>query len=252
MHSDTVKLKIFRKDHGEKSPGRHDEFEVPVTEGMSVLDAVNYVVENIDSTISVRWNCKAAHCGSCAAEINNYPRLMCKTRIDDIGAEITVNPMGAFPHVKDLVTDLSGNFEIDRNIPEFKPKKGIELPWNIKEQDVTRAQEFRKCIECFLCMDVCHVIRNHSSKYIGPRHIIKAAALDMHPLDTVDRSVSLMNDKGLSLCNVTKCCQEVCPEHIKITDNAIIPEKERAIDKMYDPALMLFDKLKAIGKSGSR
>ncbi len=248
MHDNAIKLRVFRKGPGDKGPGRYDEFKVPLEEGMSVLDAVNYAVENLDSTISVRWNCKAAHCGSCAAEVNNYPRLMCKTRIEDLGPVVTVHPMGAFPLVKDLVTDLSGNFEIDGKIKEFRPKEGLGEPWIMHDIDVGRAQEFRKCIECFLCMDVCHVVRDHGTKYVGPRRVIKAAALDMHPMDTIDRSVSLTKDGGLGLCNVTKCCQEVCPEHISITDNAIIPEKERAADKLYDPVLMLVDKLKALGK----
>ena len=245
---ETAKFRIFRKDPRAGTPARYDEFDVPVEEGMSVLDGVNYVVEHLDSTLSVRWNCKAARCGSCAAEINDYPRLMCKTRVADMGATITVNPMRAFPLVKDLVTDVSSNFKTDKGIPEFKSSGNAAEPWKIYDIDVGRSQEFRKCIECFLCMDVCHVVREHNSKYIGPRHVVKAAALDMHPMDTLDRSELLTREKGLGYCNVTKCCQEVCPEHISITDNAIIPEKERAADKLYDPVMMLIDKLKELGK----
>ncbi|MCL5008401.1 MAG: succinate dehydrogenase/fumarate reductase iron-sulfur subunit [Candidatus Marsarchaeota archaeon] len=249
----TATFKIFRKDPSRDSEGRYDEFEVPVEEGMSVLDGVNYIVEHIDQTLSVRWNCKAARCGSCAAEINGYPKLMCKTHISDLPSQIKLDPMGAFPLVKDLVADVSSNFDIDRRIPGFSPRKTSEKPWVMYDIDVARSQEFRKCIECFLCQDVCHVVRDHSSKYIGPRHVVKAAALDMHPMDTADRSVLLTKEKGLGLCNVTKCCQEVCPEHIAITDNAIIPEKERAADKLYDPVLSLLDKfLNRTGKQGEK
>ncbi|MCL5427894.1 MAG: succinate dehydrogenase/fumarate reductase iron-sulfur subunit [Candidatus Marsarchaeota archaeon] len=237
-------MRVFRKDPKKAAGERYDEFDVPVEEGMSVLDAVNYAVENLDSTIAVRWNCKAARCGSCAAEINSLPRLMCKTRISDLGNVITVGPMRAFPLVRDLVADVSSNFKIDRNIPEFRPRAAGKEPWIMYDADVSRSHEFRLCIECFLCQDVCHVVRDHNAKYFGPRHIVKAASLDMHPLDSADRSVMLTKQGGLGLCNVTKCCQEVCPEHISITDNAIIPEKERAADKMYDPVLMLLDRLK--------
>ncbi len=244
MTNKKVKFKIYRKDPKISNDYRYDEFDVPLEDGMVVLDGVNYIVEHYDSTISVRWNCKAARCGSCAAEINGYPKLMCKTRVEQMGDVITVNPMKAFPLVKDLVTDVSINFEIDKKIPEFTPKNMGKKPWTIYDIDVNRAQEFRKCIECFLCQDTCHVVRDHNTKYIGPRHVIKAVALDMHPMDVLDRSESLTKDMGLGYCNVTKCCEEVCPEHIKITDNAIIPEKERAADNMYDPIMMLIKKLK--------
>ncbi|MFI5412775.1 MAG: succinate dehydrogenase/fumarate reductase iron-sulfur subunit [Candidatus Micrarchaeales archaeon] len=239
-----VRLKIFRQD---PANGRNDwtyqEYTVPTQEGMVVLDAVNYVVSNNDSTLSVRWNCKAAKCGSCSAEINGVPKLMCNTRIDALGDTITVGPMRAFPLVKDLVTDVSKNFEMLKRIPEFTPRKA-KMPWRFKEEDIERSKEFRKCIECFLCQDVCHVIRDHNTNYIGPRHVIKAASLDMHPMDSLDRSKMLAEENGLGYCNVTKCCEDVCPEKIKITDNAIIPEKERAADNLYDPISMLFKRLK--------
>ena len=236
----TRKFKVYREDPTDEKGGEYQEFDVQVEEGMVVLDAITYISQRVDPTLAVRWNCKAARCGSCSAEINGVPRLMCKTRVDTIDGTITVGPMRAFPLVKDLVTDVSSNYEIEKLMPEFKPKEGISSPWRMNEMDVGRSQEFRKCIECFLCQDVCHVVRDHHAAYIGPRHVVKAASLDMHPLDTLDRSEWLTADGGLGYCNVTKCCQDVCPEHIKITDNAIIPEKERSADSLYDPIISLF------------
>ncbi|MEM3841437.1 MAG: succinate dehydrogenase/fumarate reductase iron-sulfur subunit [Candidatus Micrarchaeaceae archaeon] len=238
-----TKIKLYRCDPSTGEDGHWVEYTVEKKEGAVVLDAVNYINHNIDPSLAVRWNCKAARCGSCAAEINGVPRLMCKTRIDGLGDNISVGPMRAFPLIKDLVTDVSSNYEIEKRITPFTPKKAEE-PWVINEIDVTRSQEFRKCIECFLCMDVCHVIRDHSTNYIGPRHVVKVASLDMHPMDAVDRSKELKESSGLGYCDVTKCCQEVCPEHIKITDNAIIPEKERAADKFYDPIISGIMKLR--------
>lgn len=220
------------------------DYTVPLEDGMVVLDAVRYVQEFIDTTLSIRWNCKAARCGSCAAEINNMPKLMCKTRIDTLKGRIRVAPMGAFTNVSDLVTDVSENYKINRQIPEFKPNDRAERPWRIAQIDIERTKEFRKCIECFLCQDVCHVIREHKADYVGPRHIVKAASLDMHPLDTLDRSEFLNRDGGLGFCNITKCCHEVCPEGIHITDNAIIQEKERAVDNDYDPILWIAHRLR--------
>lgn len=229
-----IRMRIYRQDPAKERRGSYSEYTVPEEEGMVVLEAVTYVIENIDHTLSARWNCEAARCGSCAAEINGVPKLMCKTRLDTLGDTVTVGPMRAFPLVKDLVTDVSSNYETEKRIPGLSPKENTGV-WLMDEMDVTRSQEFRKCIECFLCMDVCHVIREHNTNYVGPRHVIKAASLDMHPMDTLDRSKMLNREGGIGYCNVTKCCEEVCPEHIKITDNAIIPEKERGADVIYDP-----------------
>lgn len=238
----TIKISIYRRD--ENNMGEYKDYEVPYEEGMVVLDAVRYVQEHIDTTLSIRWNCKAARCGSCAAEINNMPKLMCKTRIDTLGNTIRITPMGAFPGVKDLVTDVSENYAIMSQIPEFKPIKTDGKPWVLQQIDVERTQEFRKCIECFLCQDVCHVIREHKANYVGPRHIVKIASLNLHPMDSLDRTRFTNKEAGLGFCNITKCCQEVCPESIPITDNAIIAEKEHIVDTTYDPVLWLINKFR--------
>ena len=162
---------------------------------------------------------------------------MCKTRLDHLeeDAPITVQPLKAFPVIRDLVTDVSWNYEVNKQIPPFTPKPDTD--WSIGQEDVDRMAEFRKCIECFLCQNVCHILRDrhlHSS-YFGPRFLTRIASLEMHPLDTLDRTDLLSHEAGIGLCNITKCCSEVCPEGIHITDNAIIPLKERVVDRRYDP-----------------
>ncbi|BCS91242.1 MAG: succinate dehydrogenase / fumarate reductase, iron-sulfur subunit [Candidatus Micrarchaeota archaeon] len=237
------KFRIFRFDPNKDKEPYFKEYEVDVKEGMVVLDAVIYISQMIDTTLAVRWNCKAARCGSCSAEINGKPRLMCKTRVSDLGDTITIEPMKAFKIVKDLVTDVSINFEYAKKIPKFNPKPGLPQIWQMQQISVERAQEFKRCIECFLCQDSCHVFRNHKDNYyIGPRNVIKTAIYDFHPLDSEDRT-EFLDRSGLNFCNVTKCCQEVCPEHIRITDNAIIPEKERLLNRK-DPLYKLVSKLK--------
>jgi succinate dehydrogenase / fumarate reductase iron-sulfur subunit len=236
----TVKLKVKRGTPGDPSTARYDSFEVPREEGMVVLNAIHYVQANIDPSLSARWNCKAGRCGSCSAEINGRPRLMCKTSVDSIEGEITVEPMKAFPLLRDLVTDVTENWKVAAMIPAFKPKSGSSKDWRFYQRDVDRSREFRKCIECFLCQDVCHVIREHEAEYIGPRWVVKAASLDMHPMDSLNRSKFMKDVGGLGYCNITKCCQEICPEHIVITDDAIIPEKERVVDTHYDPLIWLY------------
>lgn len=239
-------LKVFR---GDSSGGDYKTYKVPVEEGMVVLDAVHYVQGYLDGDLAVRWNCKAAKCGSCSAEVNGKPSLMCKTRMDDFeeGQEITIQPLKAFPIIKDLVADVSWNYEMNKRIPPFKP--AANAVFNFQQEDIDRVQEFRKCIECFLCQDVCHVLRDHDRKdaFVGPRFLVRTAGLEMHPLDTDNRAEFLKDHAGLGFCNITKCCSEVCPEEIHITDNAIIPLKERVVSEFYDPVLWFFRKV--LGKS---
>ncbi len=233
----TVTMRIFR---GTAENNEMVNFRVPVREGMVVLDAVLWVQANAASDLAVRWNCKAAKCGSCSAEIDGFPRLMCKSPVEEYGNTISVRPMHTFPVIRDLVTDVSWNYEVNKKIPPFTPSSkdaSDPKPWRMQQEDVERVIEFRKCIECFLCQDVCHVLRNHDRKdaFFGPRFMIRAAALEMHPKDSLDRRPLLKGEAGVGMCNVTKCCTDVCPEHIHITDNAIIPLKERVADEYFDP-----------------
>ena len=226
--------------------GAFKEYQTDITEGMVVLDAVLQIQQEHANDLAVRWNCKAGKCGSCSAEINGRPKLMCMTRMSDMAEDkpVSIQPMKAFPVIRDLVTDVSVNYRTKKKIIKFKPRKpdAPDGTWRMEQVDIDRVQEFRKCIECFLCQDVCHVLREHAlhEKFVGPRHLVYVAALEMHPLDVEDRRSDLKSDGGIGFCNITKCCTTVCPEHITITDNAIIPLKERVADKFYDPLMKFF------------
>src|SRR6266849_5471533 len=240
----------FRIWRGTGASGRLQDYSTSVSEGMVVLDAIHQIQAEGASDLAVRWNCKAGKCGSCSAEINGMPRLMCMTRLSelDLKEPVTVDPMRAFPPVKDLVTDVSSNFRAKKRIRKFTPRKpdAPDGTWRIAQADADRVQEFRKCIECFLCQDVCHVLRDHRmhKEFIGPRYLVYIAALEMHPLDEADRVPALRKEFGVGLCNITKCCTQVCPENITITDNAIIPLKERVVDRFFDPLTKLFQMFK--------
>ena len=237
----------FRVWRGDKNGGEFKDYTVDVGEGMVVLDCVHQIQATQAGDLACRWNCKAGKCGSCSAEINGKPRLMCMTRMETVPMDqpIVLKPMKTFPLIKDLVTDVSWNYRINKMIPPFTPRKpdAPDGTWRMGQEEVDRIQEFRKCIECFLCQDVCHVLRDHDKKesetFGGPRFMIRVASLDMHPLDTVNRLRLLRDKLNIGLCNITKCCTEVCPEHIHITDNGIIPLKERVVDEFYDPVVWL-------------
>ena len=231
----------FKVWRGQGTEGGFENYSTSVSEGMVVLDAIHQIQAESANDLAVRWNCKAGKCGSCSAEINGMPKLMCMTRLSDLDLSepVTVEPMRAFPPIRDLVTDVSWNFEVKKRITKFTPRPpdAVDGTWRMSQSDVDRVQEFRKCIECFLCQDVCHVLRDHEKhdEFIGPRFLTFAAALEMHPLDTVNRTQELKDAHGIGYCNITKCCTKVCPEGIRITDNAIIPLKERVVDEHYDP-----------------
>jgi len=233
--AEEVTLRIYR---GDNQSGQMVDYKIPVAPGMVVLDAVHAVQATHSPDLAVRWNCKAGKCGSCSAEVNGKPRLLCMDRMDKYpaGEPITIRPMKSFPVVKDLACDVSWNFEVNKKIPPFKMKHTDGHP-KFSQEEADRVQEFRKCIECFLCQNVCHVLREHNKHdvFAGPRFFVRVAGLEMHPLDEGDRLDLLKDQMGLGYCNITKCCTEVCPEHIKITDNAIIPLKERVVDRFYDP-----------------
>jgi len=238
----------FRIWRGDANGGEFCDYSTEVSEGMVVLDAVHRIQATQTNDLACRWNCKAGKCGSCSAEINGIPRLMCMARLNALPLEkpVTIEPMKAFPPLKDLVTDVSWNFRVKKKIKEFKPRSpdAPDGTWRMAQSDIDRVQEFRKCIECFLCQDVCHVLRDHHKheEFIGPRFFVYVAALEMHPLDTENRLAELKQSQGVGFCNITKCCTNVCPEEITITDNAIIPLKERVVDEFFDPlgALLRF------------
>jgi succinate dehydrogenase / fumarate reductase, iron-sulfur subunit len=239
-------LRVWRGDAGS---GALTDYEVEVNEGEVVLDVLHRLQATQASDLAIRWNCKAGKCGSCSMEINGRPRLGCMTRMSTFAPDetLTITPLRTFPVIRDLVTDVSFNYAKARAVPSFTPDPSIKPgEFRMQQEDVNRSQEFRKCIECYLCQNVCHAIRDHSENegaFAGPRFLMRVAELEMHPCDEADRRDIAQEDFGLGLCNITKCCTEVCPEHIKITDNALIPMKERVAGHKYDPLVWLGSKI---------
>jgi succinate dehydrogenase / fumarate reductase iron-sulfur subunit len=239
----------FRVWRGDADGGDLTDYTVEVNDGEVILDIIHRLQATQAGDLACRWNCKAGKCGSCSAEVNGRPRLLCMTRMSTFAESdvVTVTPLRAFPVVRDLVTDVSFNYQKAREVPAFAPPKGVQPgEYRMAQEDVQRSQEFRKCIECFLCQDTCHVVRDHEENkqaFAGPRFLMRIAELDMHPLDSADRVTAAQDEHGLGYCNITKCCTEVCPEHIKITDNALIPMKERVASRKYDPIVWLGSKI---------
>ena len=245
-----MSMRNFKLYRGNDSDGQLVDYQIEVDQGMVVLDAIHGIQAEHANDLAVRWNCKAGKCGSCGVEINGKPKLACMTRMNEYDTDetISVRPVKTFPTMKDLVSDVSWNYEQNKRITPFKPdplQKDEKENYRMFQEDVDRIQEFRKCIECYLCQNVCHVLRDHDRKdnFAGPRFMIRLAGLDMHPLDTEDRIPAIKEDFGSGMCNITRCCTDICPEHIQITDNGIIPLKERVVDRFYDPVIWLWKKV---------
>ena len=245
-----MSLRNFKLYRGNDSSGQLVDYQIKVEQGMVVLDAIHRIQAKDANDLAIRWNCKAGKCGSCSVEINGKPKLACMTRMNEYKSDetISVRPLKTFPTIKDLVSDVSWNYKQNKRISPFKPdpsQKDEKGNYKMFQEDVDRIQEFRKCIECYLCQNVCHVLRDHNRKdnFVGPRFMIRLAGLDMHPLDREDRIPAVKEDFGSGMCNITRCCTDVCPEHIQITDNGTIPLKERVVDQFYDPIIWLWRKL---------
>ena len=238
-------FKIWR---GEGELGQLTDYSIDIDKGMVILDVIHKVQAEHAGDLAARWNCKAGKCGSCSIEVNGKPRLGCMTRLNefDENETITIEPLKTFPTIRDLVTDVSWNYEQNKKIPPFKPRpREKDGKHYMMQRDVDRIQEFRKCIECYLCQNVCHVLRDNDKKdkFVGPRFMMRLASLEMHPLDEGDRIEAIKDEFGSGMCNITRCCTDVCPEHIQITDNSIIPLKERVVDRYYDPIQKLMRKV---------
>ena len=130
-------LNVFR---GDKQGGKGVDYKVPLAPGMVVLDALHYIQGHLAPDLAVRWNCKAGKCGSCSAEVNGRPRLTCKTRMDTLPTDkpIMVRPLKTFLVIKDVVTDVSWNFQVNKKIPPFQPRPGVE--WKFSQEDADRVQ----------------------------------------------------------------------------------------------------------------
>lgn len=229
MTEKTVKIEVFRQD-SLQGKGSFVAYNVPYKPTMRVLDALRYIQQHIDGTLAFRWNCSMGICGSCAMEVNGSPVLTCKTELKPGMLGVKIAPLRAFPVIKDLVADYASVYDAEKKLKLWlvererahKDAKGFHI---IYPDEIKDARVFRGCIECMICMDSCRPFREKNVEFLGPKSIVKAAAYDQHPHDSLDRK-PLMEQQGLWDCNITRCCTGSCPEGIPITDKAIVRSME--------------------------
>lgn len=224
---ETVMFKVFRSENtGKKS--MLSSYGIPFEKGMRILDGLMHVQEKIDPTISFRWNCRAGTCGSCTVRVNGVPKLACKTEVSESEKEIVIEPLKTLKIVKDLVTNAAeADARLDELSPWFTNKNKGNGFFEIFEEEALDVQEMKRCIHCYACFDSCPVERL-SKDYIGPKAIVNINSFEMHPRDEGER-ISGLNKNGLWNCIMSGCCSDVCPQEIKIAENAIPFAKEKSI-----------------------
>ena len=229
----------FRIWRGDQKGGEFKDYPTEISEGMVVLDAVHKIQAEQSNDLACRWNCKAGKCGSCSADqrhaqadVHDPPERA------PLEQPVTIEPMKAFPIIRDLVTDaaeLRGQ-EDHQEIPAAQARRRRRHLAHATGRHRARAGIPQVHRVLHLPGRLPRVAQSQqNAEFIGPRFLTYTAALEMHPLDTADRIVDLKQEHGIGYCNIGKCCTKVCPEEITITDNAIIPLKERVVDQLYDP-----------------
>jgi len=222
-----ITIELIRNN---KDKGRYTQkYQVPFKPTMRVLDAVKYIKDHIDGSIAYRWNCGMGICGSCAMEVNGVPVLACKTELKKpvVLNKTRIGPLASFPVIKDLVADYSGVYSVEKRLELFFKGKVEGKFLKFYDEEIKDLRKFRGCIECMICVTNCKPKREGKQIFLGPKSIVKAMSIGLHPKDDFDRS-PLLEKEGLWNCAETRCCQRNCPEDIPITDKGIIPAKAMA------------------------
>jgi fumarate reductase iron-sulfur subunit len=217
---DTVVLEVARYRPEEESEPTFSRYEVPLRKDWVILDALNYVKDKLDGTLSFRWSCRMGVCGSCGMTVNGKAKLTCAAFLTDQGpGAIRVEPLRFFPVVRDLVVDVS----------EFMQKLKQVKPWILRKQEQPLAQgeyrqtpdqldvykQFSMCINCMLCYSACPIYGLEPS-FIGPAAI---ALAQRYNLDSRDQGASerlqiLSQHDGLWQCTFVGECSQVCPKNV--------------------------------------
>ncbi|MBN1503470.1 MAG: succinate dehydrogenase/fumarate reductase iron-sulfur subunit [Candidatus Eisenbacteria bacterium] len=217
-----VKFKVLRFDRDTIPSPRVDSFDVPVKKGMTVLDALQYIKENLDSTLSWRFSCRMGVCGSCGMFINGFPRLACNTQVLELEADVVdLKPLPNFDTIKDLVPDLAVLFEKHRSVRPFTLRKDIAELDNPSGEffqttdELQRYLQFAYCIKCGLCMAACPTVAT-DRRYLGPQALTQAHRYNMDSRDEGrdERKDEALGTHGVFRCHFAGACSEACPKGV--------------------------------------
>jgi len=216
---------ITRFDPDKDEVPKKQEYTIPVEDNWKVLDAVNYIKDEVDGSLSHRWSCRMAVCGSCGMMVNGEPKLTCKTALSEYGDRIEIEPLANFPIVRDLVVELDGFMEKFKSVKPWiiRAKERAQDMENLNQKgtfsqspdELATFKQFSMCINCMLCYAACPVVANEP-EFIGPAAI---ALGHRYNLDSRDQGEGLRNEifRGegtVFSCSFANECSEVCPKNV--------------------------------------
>ena len=219
--SDIV-LNIYRGGPNQKPENSYDSYRLPVSRWTTVLDALIYAKERLDSSVAIRYSCRMASCGSCGMKINGIPRLACYTKISELGTHtITCEPLPNFPLIRDLVTDFQEFFDHHKKIQPYiqnlHPDPSIDKLSEFEQtpQEVDEFLQFSYCIKCGLCYSACPTVAT-DTKFPGPQALAQAYRYFADSRDdAVEKRLSITDDKhGVWRCHFAGSCSKVCPKGV--------------------------------------
>ena len=226
MTEKKIQVRVYRYNPQTDAEPTYHTYKVPYTPGMTGLDALLHIQDNLDGTLAFRWSCRQASCGSCAVLVNGTPKLLCRTNIPEDSEELTITPLLHYPVIKDLVVDLSrGMKKMQKIRPYIIRSEKIKRPEIITKEEIAHLKELRQCIECWACISACPTVSEAYYEYSGPLIMRQLARLEFDKRDIEDRIAMAFAD-GVYDCTACGACKAVCPYDIDIPRKAI--EKLRA------------------------
>ncbi|TLZ62808.1 MAG: succinate dehydrogenase/fumarate reductase iron-sulfur subunit [Methanobacteriota archaeon] len=239
----TIKLRIGRYRPERSAEPFYQEFTVPFRDDMVVLDALNYIKDHIDPTLTYRWSCRMGICGSCGANVDGTPRLTCAMYLKDLKRRpVVIEPLENFAILKDLVVDIEPFMEKLEAVKPYilrqdeRPIERGEYRQTPEELELYRQQS--QCINCMLCYAACPVY-GHEEKFLGPAALALALRYEMDTRDqgSADRLAAIATEHGIWQCTFVGECSVVCPKHVDPA-GAIQQLKVRAANRLMKAMLL--------------
>ncbi|MFX0082677.1 MAG: fumarate reductase (CoM/CoB) subunit TfrB [Candidatus Hodarchaeota archaeon] len=230
-----VKFKILRYNPDVDDEPYFVKYDIPYTGTLAILDVLQYIFHNIDSTLAYRWNCRTGQCGSCAININGIPGLACRTVVNP-ATNYVLEPLSNFPVIRDLVVDLGPGFKRLAKLRPYLERTSVpDLPEKLTREQISTSMDLRSCIECFSCYAACPAVESARQEFSGPISMRELASFEFDPRDEGDR-VQIAVSSGIYDCTSCGLCKEVCiPKHIDTRRKAIEGLRARAVERGMGP-----------------